>query len=177
MGDGRAKGLSTIGDEGQAAVFTHTWWWWHACLHPWKFATWRFICGDLLYYNFILEKEMATHSSTLAWKIPWMEEPGRLQSMGSQRVRHDWATSLSLHFQSREKKKCQSLKECLQEWTCLSTPYCSDSPVSRGKPGQGATLGADPEMPQLEVISQRHPPHSIFMATMGQQKGKNKVPH
>ena len=32
------------------------------------------------------EKEMATHSSTLAWKIPWMEEPGRLQSMGSQRV-------------------------------------------------------------------------------------------
>ena len=36
-----------------------------------------------------LEKEMATHSSTLAWKIPWMEEPGGLQSMGLQRVRHD----------------------------------------------------------------------------------------
>ena len=36
-----------------------------------------------------LEKEMATHSSTLAWKIPWMEELGRLQSMGLQRVRHD----------------------------------------------------------------------------------------
>ena len=36
-----------------------------------------------------LEKEMAAHSSTLAWKIPWTEEPGRLQSMGSQRVRHD----------------------------------------------------------------------------------------
>ena len=35
------------------------------------------------------EKEMATHSSTLAWKIPWMEEPGMLQSMGSQRVGHD----------------------------------------------------------------------------------------
>ena len=45
-----------------------------------------------------LEKEMATHSSTLAWKIPWTEEPGRLLSMGSQRVRHDWATSL--HFTS-----------------------------------------------------------------------------
>ena len=41
-----------------------------------------------------LEKEMAAHSSTLAWKIPWMEEPGRLQSMGSQRVRHDGASSL-----------------------------------------------------------------------------------
>ena len=36
-----------------------------------------------------LEKEMATYSSTLAWKIPWTEEPGRLQPMGSQRVRHD----------------------------------------------------------------------------------------
>ena len=36
-----------------------------------------------------LEKEMATHSSVLAWKIPWMEEPGGLQSMGSQRVSHD----------------------------------------------------------------------------------------
>ena len=36
-----------------------------------------------------LEKEMATHSSTVAWKIPWREEPSNLQSMGSQRVRHD----------------------------------------------------------------------------------------
>ena len=43
-----------------------------------------------------LEKEMAIHSSTIAWKIPWTEEPGRLQSMGSQRVGHDWVTSLSL---------------------------------------------------------------------------------
>ena len=41
-----------------------------------------------------LEKEIATQSGTLAWKIPWMEEPGRLQSMGSQRVRHDRATSV-----------------------------------------------------------------------------------
>ena len=39
-----------------------------------------------------LEKEMATHGSILAWEIPWIEEPGGLQSMGSQRVRHDWAT-------------------------------------------------------------------------------------
>ena len=43
-----------------------------------------------------LEKAMAPHSSTLAWKIPWMEEPGGLQSMWSLRVRHDRATSLSL---------------------------------------------------------------------------------
>ena len=43
-----------------------------------------------------LEKEMVIHSSSLAWKIPWIEEPGRLQSVGSQRVRHNWVTSLSL---------------------------------------------------------------------------------
>ena len=43
-----------------------------------------------------LEKEIATHSSVLAWRIPWTEEPGGLQSTGLQRVGHDWATSLSL---------------------------------------------------------------------------------
>ena len=53
------------------------------------------------------EKAMAAHSSTLAWKIPWMEEPGRLQSMGSLRVGHDCMTSLSLftfHFHALEKE-------------------------------------------------------------------------
>ena len=50
---------------------------------------------------------MATHCSTLAWKITWMEEPGRLQSMGLLRVGHGWATSLSLftfHFHALEKE-------------------------------------------------------------------------
>ena len=50
-----------------------------------------------------LEKKMATHSSTLVWKTPWTEEPGRLQSMGSQRVGHDWVTSL--HFTNKNEKK------------------------------------------------------------------------
>ena len=45
-----------------------------------------------------LEKEMVSHSGTLAWKIPWTEKPGGPQSMGSQRVGYDWATSLSLSF-------------------------------------------------------------------------------
>ena len=45
---------------------------------------------------YVPEKAMEPHSSTLAWKIPWTGEPGRLQSMGSLRVRHDWATSLPL---------------------------------------------------------------------------------
>ena len=49
-----------------------------------------------VYMLLFLEKAMAPHSSTLAWKIPWTEEPGRLQSMGSLRVGHDWPTSLSL---------------------------------------------------------------------------------
>ena len=52
-----------------------------------------------------LEREMATHSSTLAWKIPWTKEPGRLQSMGLQRVRHDCATSLSYARDNCHEKK------------------------------------------------------------------------
>ena len=54
------------------------------------------------------EKAMATHSSTLAWKIPGMAEPGRLQSMGSRRVRHDWATSLSLFTFMHWRRKWES---------------------------------------------------------------------
>ena len=50
---------------------------------------------------------MAPHSSTLAWKIPWMEEPGRLQSMGSLRVGQDWATSLSLFTFTHWRRKWQ----------------------------------------------------------------------
>ena len=45
-----------------------------------------------------LKKGMATHSSILAWRIPWTEEPGGLQSMVSQRVGHDWQTDISFHF-------------------------------------------------------------------------------
>ena len=50
----------------------------------------------------LLEKEMTTHSTILAWKIPWMEVPVRLQSMGSQRIGHDWVTSL--HFYEWKKE-------------------------------------------------------------------------
>ena len=54
-----------------------------------------------------MEKETAPHSSTLAWKIPWAEEPGRLQSMGSLRVEHNCATSLSLFTFMRWRRKWQ----------------------------------------------------------------------
>ena len=50
---------------------------------------------------------MAPHSSNLAWKIPWTEEPGGLQSMGSRRVEHDWATSLSLFTFMHQRRKWQ----------------------------------------------------------------------
>ena len=53
----------------------------------------------------LLEKAMAPHSSTLAWQIPWTEEPGRLQSMGSLRVRYDGATSLSFFTFMHWRKK------------------------------------------------------------------------
>ena len=54
-----------------------------------------------------LEKEMATHSSILAWRIPWTEEPGGLQSMGLLGVGHDWATSLSLFIFMHWRRKWQ----------------------------------------------------------------------
>ena len=55
----------------------------------------------------VMEKAMAPHSSTLAWKIPWTEEPGGLQSMGLLRVRHDWRTSLSLFTFMHWRRKWQ----------------------------------------------------------------------
>ena len=72
------------------------------CPHPHPVAQWQRLClqvQDLqeMQFQFLgpegpLEKEMATHSSILAWELPWTEEPGGLQSMGLQRVRYDWAT-------------------------------------------------------------------------------------
>ena len=58
----------------------------HVMISGWNDLGKEVICSDL---GFTTEKAMAPHSSTLAWKIPWMEEPGRLQSMGSLRVGHD----------------------------------------------------------------------------------------
>ena len=69
---------------------------------------------------------MAPHSSTLAWKIPWTEEPGRLQSMGSQRAKHDWVTSLSLitfmHWRRKWQPTPVSLSEESQRQGSLGLP-------------------------------------------------------
>ena len=71
------------------------------------------------------EKAVSTYSSTLTWKIPWMEEPGRLQSMGLPRVRHDWVTSLSLFTFMHWTRKWQP------------TPVC----LPRKSQGQGSLVG------------------------------------
>ena len=63
----------------------------HMCVCNWYTNIHMCVCV----YIYTSEKAMAPHSSTLACKIPWTEEPGRLQSMESPRVRHDWVTSLS----------------------------------------------------------------------------------
>ena len=99
-------------------IYTHIyglpWWlsWWGILLQcgrsgfnpwvgkiPWRWErlpTPVFCPENSMDYTVHAEKATATHSSTLAWTIPWTEEPGRLQSMGSQRVGRNWATSLSL---------------------------------------------------------------------------------
>ena len=81
---------------------------------------WGQFCMGFICY---LEKAMAPHSSTLAWKIPWTEELGRLQSMGLQRVGHDWVTSLSLFTFMHWRRKWQSTPV-----SCLENPR-DGSPV------------------------------------------------
>ena len=75
----------------------------------------------------MMEKAMAPHSSTLAWKISWTEEPGELQSVGSLRVRHDWATSLSLFTFLHWRRKWQPTPVFLPghnplQCSCLDNP-------------------------------------------------------
>jgi len=92
-------------------------------LIPWLYEIWECVKGQKIcapsYCLFpfspliitlscrVSEKAMAPHSSTLAWQIPWTEEPGRLQSMGSLGVRHNWATSLSLFTFMHWRRKWQ----------------------------------------------------------------------
>ena len=76
---------------------------------------------------------MAPHSSTLAWKIPWTEEPGGLQSMGSLRVGHDWATSLSLFtFHSHVLEKEMATHSSVLAWRIPGT----------GEPGGLPSMGS-----------------------------------
>ena len=90
--------------------FRYNWW---SSIDTLLLTSSESILGFIVLFGFwpsptgFLEKAMATHSSTLAWKIPWTEEPGRLQSMGSLRVRHNGATSLSLFTFMHWRRKWQ----------------------------------------------------------------------
>ena len=66
-----------------------------------------------------LEKEMATHSSILAWRISWTDEPGEIQSMGSQRVRHDWSDWACMETQKAPNSQSKLKKE---EWSWRNQP-------------------------------------------------------
>ena len=70
------------------------------------------------------ENAMAPHSSTVAWKIPWMEEPGRLQSMGSLRVRHDWSdlAAAAVNYKTFQPCCCSVAQSCS---TCCNHMDCS----------------------------------------------------
>ena len=69
-----------------------------------------------------LEKEMANHSSILAWEILWTEEPGRLQSIGLQRVGHDWSNFTHTH--NSHSNKCRVLNKVLAHSLCLWACFC-----------------------------------------------------
>ena len=109
------------GDVYHLSSWRAAWWVWRSwllveakILAPWKSYVYSLLFSKtslkwrttmtfhhLMWYHYfvlilLVEKAMPPHSSTLAWRIPWMEEPGGLQSMRSWRVGHDWATSLSL---------------------------------------------------------------------------------
>ena len=87
------------------AELVDSWSW--CCL--WNWVSLCLTVSFFIYWGIgaLPEKAMAPHSSTLAWKIPWMEEPGRLWSMGSLRVGHDWVTSLSLFTWMHWRRKWQ----------------------------------------------------------------------
>ena len=126
----------------------------------WTLLTWLEICCHKIevHWSCQAEKAMAPPSSTLAWKIPWTEKPGRLQSMASLRVGHDWATSFSLFTFMHWRRKWQptpmflpgesqgrgSLVGCRlrgrTEWTWLKR--LSSSSSSRSCQEEGVGWGA-----------------------------------
>ena len=132
---------------------------------------------------------MATHSSTLAWRIPWTEEPGRLQSMGSQRVGHDWATSL--HFTSPLKQEPELRISPIWSPPCFSIPptkirksvvngfvvltllgYCL-----RNKGWAETVIDLEKTLPTSSKLWQswRVQPHLEIFALTSTQQGQNQI--
>ena len=94
-----------------------------------------------------LEKEMTNHSSILAWKIPWTEEPGRLQSMGSQRVGHEVAQTVK-HLPTMQETQVQSLgrEELLEQEMATHFSILTWEIPWTEKPGGPQSMGLQKEM-------------------------------
>ena len=116
----------------------------------------------------VVEKAMAPHSSTLAWKIPWMEEPGRLQSMGSLRVGHNWVTSLSCIGEGNGNPlQCSCLENPRDGGACWAAVYGVAQSRIRLKrlSSSNSSSPCRAHVSMLETFStQIHPkpPHPIF---------------
>ena len=118
-----------------------------------------------------LEKEIATHSSILAWRIPWIEEPGRLQSTGLQRVGRDWANSLSLSIymvKSNPENIVTWLSILLLNYICCSVAQSCltlREPVDCSTPGF-PVLHYLPELAQIHIYwvdDAIQPSHSLLL--------------
>ena len=100
----------------------------------------------LLYHMDHMEKAMAPHFSTFAWKVPWMEEPGRLQSMGSLRVGHNWATSLSCTGEGNDNPlQCSCLENPRDGgawWAAVYGPAQSQTQLKRLRSSSSRTAGS-----------------------------------
>ena len=130
--------------RGSSGCRDRTWVWKISCTAGRFFTVWATrevydIREGKKSFSFYSLRFSAPHSSTLAWKVPWMEEPDRLQSMGSLRVGHDWATSLSLslslftftfHFHTLEKE--MATHSCVLAWKIPRT----------GEPGGLPSMGS-----------------------------------
>ena len=99
--------------------------------HPDNSYKVKIIIINITQYS-LVEKAMAPHSSTLAWKIPWTEEPGGLQSRGLRRVGHDWATSFTFHFHALEKEMATHSNSSVLAWRIPGT----------GEPGGLPSIGS-----------------------------------
>ena len=111
-----------------------------------------------------LEKEMAAHSSSLAWKIPWMEEPGGLQSMGSHRVGHDWATSLSLFTFMHWRRKWQP------------TPVFLPGESQGWEAWWAAVYGVTQSLTRLKRLSSSSVLFQALCSVLGKQSGADLIP-
>ena len=83
-------------------------------------------------YSYVPEKALAPHSSTLAWRIPWPEEPGGLQSMGSLGVRHDWSDLAAAAYIDRERERLHTVKNLPAMWETWVQSLGWEDPLEQG---------------------------------------------